>query len=39
MKVASDPEYLENMPELYDGADCVGANFEVAAVKVDALKK
>jgi len=27
------------MPELYDGADCIGANFEIAAIKVDAMKK
>jgi len=27
------------MPELYDGADCIGANFDVAAIKVDAMKK
>ena len=39
MRVASNSEYLNNMPELYDGADFVGANFEIAAIKVDILKK
>ena len=27
------------MPELYDGADCVGASFEISALQADAIKK